>query len=205
MTQTVTVPEPVETRERTAPPTLRQLLMGFGYLSVVSVGGGTAAWARELFVLRDHWMTDDQYLEARALSQILPGPNMLNFAVYVGTHFHGAVGGAVAFAGLTTIPVILIMVLGILYMHSGVVPSAAAVLTGLAAAAAGASFGTGFSSGKKHFKEPVFTLLTAVVYIAVGVLKYSMLWVALLVTAVAIGIYRPRPAPAPGATSRDEG
>lgn len=204
MTQTITAPEPVETPEQTKPPTLRQLLMGFGYLSVVSVGGGTAAWARELFVLRDHWMTDDQYLEARALSQILPGPNMLNFSVYVGTHFHGAIGGLVAFLGLTTIPIILIMALGLLYMHSGVVPSAAAVLTGLAAAAAGASFGTGFSSGKKHFKEPVFTLLTAIVYITVGVLKYSMLWVALLVTAIAIAIYRPRPDRAPSAASKGE-
>lgn len=192
-----TVAKEKKAEERTTPPTLRHLLTGFGYLSVVSVGGGTAAWAHRLFVQRDHWMTDDEFLEARALSQILPGPNMLNFAVYVGSHYHGAIGAVLAFLGLTTIPVVLIMVLGLMYMHSGVVPSAAAVLTGLAAAAAGSSFGTAFSSGRKHFKEPVFTALTATVYVAVGILKYSMLWVALLATVIAIAIYRPRPATTP--------
>jgi chromate transporter len=180
--------------EETHPPSLPEMFHGFVHLSMVSVGGGTSAWARELFVLRWRWMTDDQFLEARGLGQILPGPNMLNFAVYVGSHYHGAPGAVVAFLGLTLIPIVFIMVVGIWYLGSAhVIPSMKAVLTGLSAAAAGASFGTGLSSGKKHFKEPAFVFFTAVVSIGVGIMKWPMIPIALAVTAVAILIYRPRP------------
>jgi len=200
-----TEPEsPSVSAEETFPPSRRQLLTGFGKLSVVSVGGGTAAWARELFVVRDRWMTDDAFLEARALSQILPGPNMINFSIYVGSHYHGAPGAALAFVGLTAIPIVFVMTLGLLYMHSGVVPSAAAVLSGLAAAAVGSSFGTAFASGRKHFREPVFTALVAGVFICVGVLRWSMLKVTLAVAAISLFVYRPSAGHAPPAHAARE-
>lgn len=183
---------PPVTAEETFPPSLRQLLLGFGVLSVVSVGGGTAAWAHKLFVVRRRWMTNDAFLEARALAQVLPGPNMINFSVYVGAHFHGALGAVLAFIGLTTVPIALIMSFAIWYLHGGSIPSGDAVLSGLAAAAVGSSFGTAFESGRKHFHEPLFTAIVAVVFVLVGVLRWSLMGVALAAIAVALVAYRPR-------------
>lgn len=181
-----------ETAQETCTPTLRELLLGFGVLSVVSVGGGTAAWAHKLFVVRRRWMTNDAFLEARALAQVLPGPNMINFSVYVGAHFHGALGAVLAFLGLTTIPIALIMTFAIWYLHGGNIPSGDAVLSGLAAAAVGSSFGTAFDSGRKHFREPLFTAIVACVFVLVGVMRWSLVWVTLAATAVSLVAYRPR-------------
>lgn len=167
------------------------MLLGFTKLSLVSVGGATTAWARELFVRQQKWMTDDEFLQARTLGQILPGPNMLNFAVYVGSHFHGFSGAFIALLGLTGIPIVIVMTFGVVYFTYGVVPSAQAVLTGLAAAAAGAQFGTGFTSGGKHWRDPLFVVLTTFVFITVGVRRWPMIPVTIAVTLLSLIIYRP--------------
>lgn len=183
-------------------PTLLDLLLAFGKMSVVSVGGGTIAWARQIIVREKGWMTDDELLQARALSQILPGPNMLNFATYVGAHFRGAPGALVCLFGLTAIPVIIVMTLGILYFKYGTtVPakgggfppfSSGALLAGLASAAAGTSFGTALGSGGKHFKEPIFVVLTIFVFVSVSFLKWPMIPVALGTAATSMALYWPR-------------
>lgn len=173
-------------------PTLLELLSAFMRMSVISVGGGTIAWARQIIVRQRGWMTDDEFLQARALSQILPGPNMLNFAVSVGSHFRGASGAAICLFGLTAIPLVIVMTLGIVYFSIGFVPSAKAVLSGLAAAAAGTSFGTALSTGAKHFREAIFVLLTAFVFITVGLYRWPMIPVALGTSAVSLIVYWPR-------------
>ncbi len=45
-------------------------------------------------------MTAEEFNEAFALSQFLPGPNVVNFSVVFGSRFGGAAGAAVALAGL---------------------------------------------------------------------------------------------------------
>ena len=47
-----------------------------------------------------------EFNEAFALSQFLPGPNVVNFSVVLGSRFGGAPGAAVALAGLMGPPLI---------------------------------------------------------------------------------------------------
>ena len=57
-----------------------------GFLEVVSRSfGGAAAWTRLVLVDRRGWLTDDEFLEAWGVAQLVPGPNVINLAVHVDT------------------------------------------------------------------------------------------------------------------------
>jgi chromate transporter len=67
---------------------------------IVSISGfgGALPWLRRMIVEQRRWMTSEEFNEAFALSQFLPGPNVVNFSVVFGSRFGGAPGAAVALA-----------------------------------------------------------------------------------------------------------
>src|SRR5471030_2547209 len=89
-------------------PTLTELLLAFAAVSV-SGFGGTLPWARRKIVEQKRWMTSEEFNEAFALSQFLPGPNVVNFSVVFGSRFGGAPGAAVALAGLMGPPLVIVI------------------------------------------------------------------------------------------------
>ena len=58
---------------------LLDLLCVFSELSVIALGGGTAALAQmQLDCVRNyHWLTNDQFVDFFAITQATPGPSML--------------------------------------------------------------------------------------------------------------------------------
>jgi len=76
--------------------------------------------------------------------------------------------------GLTAIPVVIVMTLGILYFEKGFLPSAQALLSGLAASAAGTSFGTALSTGSNTFANRSSYCSPRCVH-HVGILRWSMI------------------------------
>ena len=117
-------------------PPLSELFVAFVVVSL-SGFGGALPWARRKIVEQKRWMTAEEFNEAFALSQFLPGPNVVNFSVVFGSRFGGAPGAAVALAGLMGPPLIIVMVLAILYARFGDLEALSRILTGIAAAAAG--------------------------------------------------------------------
>ena len=117
-------------------PPLSELFVAFVVVSL-SGFGGALPWARRKIVEQKRWMTAEEFNEAFALSQFLPGPNVVNFSVVFGSRFGGASGAAVALAGLMGPPLIIVMVLAILYARFGDLEALSRILTGIAAAAAG--------------------------------------------------------------------
>jgi hypothetical protein len=76
----------------------------FFSIGVMSFGGGLVPWMqREIVTLRG-WMKDEDFLPGVALSQILPGVNSTNLAVFIGQKLRGLAGSAVALAGMLTGP-----------------------------------------------------------------------------------------------------
>lgn len=117
-------------------PTLSELFRAFIMVSL-SGFGGALPWARRVIVEQKGWMTTEEFNEAFALSQFLPGPNTVNFSVVFGARFGGAPGAAVALAGLMGPPLIIIVALGVLYGRYGDLETLGRILSGIAAAAAG--------------------------------------------------------------------
>jgi len=117
-------------------PSLAELFRAFALVSI-SGFGGALPWARRTIVEQKRWMTAAEFNETFALSQFLPGPNVINFSVVFGSRFGGPAGAAVALAGLLGPPLIIVMVLAILYERFGDLETLSRILVGITAAAVG--------------------------------------------------------------------
>lgn len=117
-------------------PSLAELFRAFVIVSI-SGFGGALPWARRTIVEQKRWMTTEEFNETFALSQFLPGPNVVNFSVVFGSRFGGAPGAAVALAGLMGPPLVIVTALAILYARFGDLEALSRILAGITAAAVG--------------------------------------------------------------------
>jgi chromate transporter len=119
-----------------SPPTTRELFTAF--LSVgISGFGGVLPYARRQLVDVKRWITDAEMTELLSLAQLLPGPNIVNVAIMLGTRFRGAAGAAAGVLGLVLVPLVLFLVLGAIYQQFADVPWLKGAFAGVGAAAAG--------------------------------------------------------------------
>ncbi len=86
------------------------ILVVFGLLSVLTIGGGTAILPemKDLTINQQHWLTDPQFRNIFALGQLAPGPNML-IVVVIGYHVAGFLGAFLAFVGFFTPASIIVL------------------------------------------------------------------------------------------------
>ncbi len=141
-------------------PTRGELFLA--YLRIGLTGfGGVNAWARQLLVERKGWLSDQHYAEALGMGQVLPGPNALNCAIAIGARFHGGAGALLACAGLLLGPMAVLVAVAALYDQYGQLPLVRAVLTGIAAAAAGMVLGTAVKMAVKLRPTPLLWLTGA--------------------------------------------
>jgi len=77
--------------------TLFTLAWTFALMSLFAVGGANAAIPEIQRIAVDlrHWMTDTQFADVFAISQLAPGPNVL-IVTLIGYHVAGIVGALVA-------------------------------------------------------------------------------------------------------------
>jgi chromate transporter len=119
-----------------APPTTREIFTAF--LSVGMSGfGGVLPYARRELVDVRRWITDAEMTELLSIAQLLPGPNIVNVAIMLGTRFRGAAGAAAGVLGLILVPLVLFLVLGVIYQQFADVPWLKGAFAGVGAAAAG--------------------------------------------------------------------
>ncbi len=79
-----------------------QLVLGFGAISLVSVGGGIAVLPEmhRLVVEVHGWMSDADFAQRFALAQAAPGPNVLVVGLF-GWHVGGVAGMLTAVVAMT--------------------------------------------------------------------------------------------------------
>src|SRR5215475_7957118 len=159
-------------------PKLSELFRAFVIVSI-SGFGGALPWARRMIVEQRRWMTSEEFNEAYALCQFLPGPNVVNFSVVFGSRIRGPVGAVVAFIGLLAPPMAIVTVLGVLSAHFGDVAAMQRVLAAVAAAAAGLMIGTVAKMAEPLLRGglnpgPFVALAT---FVAVGLLRWPLPWV----------------------------
>jgi chromate transporter len=159
-------------------PSLSELFRAFAIVSV-SGFGGTLPWARRKIVEQKRWMTAEEFNEAFALSQFLPGPNVVNFSVVFGSRFGGAAGAAVALAGLMGAPLIIVTVLAILYAHYGDLEMLSRILAGIASAAAGLLIAVVAKMAAPMFLKrwnsaPLIAILA---FVGVAIMHWPLPWV----------------------------
>lgn len=175
-------------------PSLTDLFLAFVQVSI-SGFGGALPWARRKIVEQKRWMTAEQFNEAFALSQFLPGPNVVNFSVVFGARFGGAAGAAVALFGLLGPPVVIVTILAWAYSHYGDHAVLSRVLSGISAAALGLIFATIIKMARPLLKRGLHPapLIAAAAFIAVGPLHWPLPWVLVVLAPISIAISWWRP------------
>jgi chromate transporter len=169
-------------------PSIAELFVAFAAISL-SGFGGVLAWARRIMVERRHWFTAEEFNEAFALCAILPGGNMVNFAVIFGARMRGPLGALAALAGLLGPPMILIIAVGALYAHYGELPALRRMLTGVAAAAAGLMIATVAKMARPLFKNRavIAPAIAFATFVGIGILHWPLPLVLLAIVPVSIG------------------
>src|SRR5215831_10580076 len=111
-------------------PTSREVFLYFLLLGFINIGGPVAqiTMMYNKMVERSHWLSKDRFVKIMGFAHMLPGPEALQLAIYVGYLKKGLLGGVLA--GLTFIaPGALVMIaLSYLYVTYGGVPQVNAVL-----------------------------------------------------------------------------
>ncbi len=121
---------------RAAPPTCGALFTGFFSIGI-SGFGGVLPWARRMIVEQRAWLTGAEFTDLLALSQFLPGGNIINLAVVLGARFRGWRGSLAALAGLLSAPLVIVSILGAIYGRFQHDPVVARTIAAVAAAASG--------------------------------------------------------------------
>jgi len=173
------------------PASAADLFFTFNRLSLQGFGGVLAVAQHEL-VEKKRWLSTQQFVELLALSQVLPGPNVVNLALMFGDRFFGLRGAIAALGGMLLVPLVIVLGLTIAYAEFSRVPVVAGALRGMGAVAAGLIIATAFrligtlrSSRLGPALAAAFSILT---FVLIALLRWPLIWVLAGLGSLAIAI-----------------
>lgn len=164
----------------------------FFWIGLFSFGGGLLPWIQREIVTVRGWMTNEDFLPGVAMSQILPGVNSTNLAVYVGQRLRGVSGAVVAVLGMLTGPFLVMLVTASFYKEVLGVPALHAAMAGAAAGAIGMLLRMGISAVQTASRGVAPIVVMFCVFVAVGVFKWPLIQVVLVATPLSILAAWPR-------------
>jgi chromate transporter len=175
-------PDDTHDTPASAPRSPADLFFSFNSMALQGFGGVLAIAQREL-VERKGWMTREQFVETLAVSQVLPGPNIVNLSLMVGDRHFGLRGAVAALAGMIAVPLVIVLVLAALYAEFASVPMVAGALRGMGAVAAGLVIATGLkllgTLRKNPLGVPIGAAFAAAMFAGVAVLHWPLVWMLL--------------------------
>jgi chromate transporter len=180
------------TTDAVSRPTPPALALAFLVIALASFGGGLSAWAQRILVERRRWLDQDEFLSALTLCRLMPGPNQVNMAVYVGTRFGGLPGMLSAVAGLVVVPTAILLGLGALYFHYRHLAALDAALRGAVAAAAAMTLAMGVKVGRPLLRDPGAVALAVAAFVGVHLLHWPLVWVVAALGPLGIAWAWPR-------------
>ena len=170
-------------------PTLLELFVAFALIALCGFGG-VLAWSRRMLVEERKWMTAEEFNDAYALCQFLPGPNVVNLSVVFGRRIRGLLGAAVASAGLLGPPFVIVSVIGFVYARFGEIAALQRMLIGVAAAAAGLVLGTCAKMALPLLRDRfgIAPLIVLATFASVGILRWPLPWALAVLVPLSIAI-----------------
>ena len=162
-----------------APRSPGEIFLVFTRLALQGFGGVLPIAQREL-VERQRWLTREQFVELLAVSQVLPGPNVVNLSLMFGDRAFGWRGGLAALGGMIVAPWVVVMLLTVAYAHYAQYAVVAGALRGMAAVAAGLILATGLKlvpALRRNVLGWVPALvLAALMFAGIALLRVPLIW-----------------------------
>ena len=124
------------TTETSAKPSFGDALAVWGKIGVTSFGGpaGQIALMHRILVEEQRWIGEKQFLHALNFCMLLPGPEAMQLATYVGWRLHGTLGGLAAGLLFVLPGALVVLALSVAYAFYGQVPAVEAAFVGVKAA-----------------------------------------------------------------------
>jgi chromate transporter len=165
------------------------LFVAFALIALCGFGG-VLAWSRRMLVEERKWMTAEEFNDAYALCQFLPGPNVVNLSVVFGRRIRGLLGAAVASAGLLGPPFVIVSVIGFVYARFGEIAALQRMLIGVAAAAVGLVLGTCAKMALPLLRDRfgIAPLIVLATFASVGILRWPLPWALAVLVPLSIAI-----------------
>jgi chromate transporter len=177
--------------------TIPELTRAFTRIGLLSFGGPAAQIAlmhREI-VEEKQWVDEEEYLSALSFCMLLPGPEAMQLATWIGWRKHGTIGGLIA-GGLFVLPgAIVVLCLSMIYAAWGQVPLVAALFTGVQAAVLAVVIEALLRVSKRALKSQAQWVIAALAFAALFV--FATPFPAVILTAGLWGFFTAKPSPSP--------
>ena len=150
---------------------LAQVSWLFLRLGATAFGGPAAhiALFHHEVVRRRKWLSDDEFGELLALTNLIPGPNSTEMAIHIGRRMAGWWGFLLAGICFILPAAVMVSILAALYVHYGHTPDARAVMSGVAPVMLAVIAHASIAIGRSTLRGPlawVLAVVTAVVAVA---------------------------------------
>ena len=156
-----------------------------GLSSFGGPAGQIALMHREL-VEKRRWISDARFLHALNYCMLLPGPEALQLAIYIGWLLHRLRGGIIAGLCFVLPGLLLIMALSTVYALYGQVPLVAAVFFGLKAAVLAVVVEAVLRIGRRALKTRAMLAIAAIAFLAIFVFGVPFPWIVLVAGVVGL-------------------
>jgi chromate transporter len=182
-----------------APPTFAEALRVWGKIGLLSFGGpaGQIALMHRMLVDERRWIDEPRFLAALNFCMLLPGPEAMQLATYVGWRLHGVRGGLAAGLLFVLPGALVILTLSMLYAALGKLPVAQALFVGIQAAVLAIVVEALLRVARRALKEGLDWLIAAAAFAAIFLLKVPFPLIVL--AAALLGFYRGRAQAPPAA------
>jgi chromate transporter len=157
-------------------------------IGVLSFGGGLSGWLHQEFVERNKWISEDDFASSLALSQMLPGANVVNLVVCMGEQLRGPKGAVVGAFGFLLGPFFAVIGLSAVVDHLQGLLALDAILAGVAASATGLLLVICLKGVRRAARHRSGLLIIAGTVIGVAALKLPLLVVVAIIAPVSIAL-----------------
>ena len=134
-------------------------------------------------------MTREEFVEDWAVAQIMPGPNVVNLSLMIGSRYFGFKGAMAALAGMLAAPLVIVLLLALAHAEYATHPGVQGALRGMGAVAAGLIAATGlklFGALKNNVLGlPFCVALGVLCFIAIALLRWPLAYVLLVLGGLA--------------------
>ena len=172
------------TESTATPPAPVTFAAAFWYwlkLGFISFGGptGQIAIMHHDLVEKKRWISERRFLHALNYCMVLPGPEAMQLATYIGWMMHKTCGGIVAGALFVLPSLVILIALSWIYMAYGDVPAIAGILYGIKPAVTAIVIFAAFRIGSRALKNAALWSLAAAAFIAIFALNVPFPYIVL--------------------------
>ena len=155
--------------ESSAKPTFQEALAVWAKIGVLSFGGpaGQIALMHRVLVEERRWIAEDRFLHALNFCMLLPGPEAMQLATYVGWRLHGTIGGLAAGLLFVLPGACVILALSIAYAFYGQVPIVEAAFVGIKAAVLVIVIEALVRVARRALRGPYYVAIAAAAFVAI--------------------------------------